>query len=275
VTDEDFTLQEETYSTGDFELGGRLRVGYSSCECNWFVEGSFLGWEETESTDLVAAPYENTYIYGFSPGSMFASFRKDIDLVKDRVTFRYRDVSFRVGRELSRSCNFLLRGCAGASWVSIDFRNDLSVVAEGESTEFFRQHADFRGLGLGFGLAGDYCVCGGWGLVGALGVDLLYGSSDISESFSVTPNDSLKARLLSDGQSWDRFVPACNFRLGARYSSSCFSAELGWEMHYYVNVMRFTSDNIVPAVRGSGQIMSTEAQDLGFGGPYFSIGGRF
>jgi hypothetical protein len=281
VTAEDLVHQEETFSTGDSDFGGRLRVGYSSCECNWFVEGSYLSWEATESIDLKEAPYTNTFVYGFAPKFAGDAARQLIDSVRSTIKFRYQNASLRAGREVFSGCNYSLRGCAGFSWASIDFENNGFVDINelgllGKGLNHYRQYADFSGFGLGLGFAGDYRFCGGWSAVGAFGIDLLYGSSDITEDFSVTGNPPFpKARLLSEGQSWTHFVPSCNFRLGAKYSSSCFSLDLGWEVHCYANVMRFTSDNVVPATPASGQIMSVEAQGLTFGGPYVGIGARF
>lgn len=262
----------DTYADGEWSWGARFRLGF--CECDKFYDISYLNWSSKEETHLGEGRYG---WFGGAPGISGQNGDGDnyYAYLNDKTEFSYQNIDFRFGKAQYDTCNMNLCVYGNLRWADIEFKHNESglLIPEEDDpiVDYYQQNADFQGLGFGLGVGGQYCLTQCFTLVGHFGVTAMYGSSDINENYA-TYQGSISH--FSNGQSWDHFVPAFDFRLGVEFTMSCFYAQIGWEQHYYHNVLRASFDESLAALE-SGRVINSQAQDIGFGGLYLSLGASF
>ncbi len=272
--------REEYYLDGNtYDPGVRVRAGAQYC--SWFGDLSYLYFYSDERISEDRGSLNRMTMAG-SPA--FSPTNGKIVSVKSTGKYEYQNVDGRVGHlfYLGRCIDAFLY--ANARWIRVDFRNVTTGIpvdplpADPSLQNFFKQGANFKGGGGGLGAGVSYNLCGNLSLRGNLGLMAIFGKSRLLNfSTRFIDGTDISTNVLLNPESHYQFVPAIDFKLSLSYTlciCNCpLDAELGYELDYYSEILRYASNTEVGSVRADSPPF--DDQSIGFEGPYFRLTVRY
>lgn len=256
--------QHDLDLTGQYDVGGRVRLGYEVCD--WFFDVAYLYYRGTDHNEATGVPdfIAVDPVFDFSQVSFFET----------KAAIRYQNIDARIGHHLCSGRWWDTFVYANARWVTMDIINMAEfkdVDGDNFTLETLRQTGDFNGGGLGLGLGGNVCAWRGFGLTSTAGITLIYGESR-AEDYTIIRLDgdditSNTAVLINQPtpNCYTHAFPAFDLRFGVDYNfcMGCLdvTAEVGYELDYYFNVLPLSQN----------RLEQSEFSDMGFAGPYFKL----